>query len=409
MLKSLARGIFVLVMILAGYAHSAQAMCLGIPGDITDSGSTDVVDVVCSVNVVLSELSGGAPPECLAVDTQYVDFNCDESINVTDVIMVVKLSISALDPIMDSNGNQCADACEDPSCNCDGACVEYCNGSDDDCDGFVDEGNVCGNDQEIPMVIDGLNGDMFGLALGSGVWGLSGNVGFSGPAFIDAERLESGDVLLLVNSALYRMDAASQEWENQGDTGSYITAICSHPLDGGKVYGTSSSGQFFTSEDNFTTSIGAWTPEGASVECVVLPSGRIVVFDSSYVGDTYYSDDGGLSFQPGGSYGEFELGNLANAVVDGAGTIFVGTGTNKVLASTDGGLSFVYQGTIPSDPLTVQSMAVTSIGTLYAVTPNAGSLGGKSYVSIDAGHTWYFLTDWKGTSASSGWAEIFIP
>jgi len=221
--------------------------------------------------------------------------------------------------------------------------------------------------------------------------------------------LANGDVLLLVSSDLYRMDATSQQWENLGETGTFITGICSDPFDGDKVYGTNSTGLFYTKEDNFTTSIGTWTPEGGSVDCVVLPSGRIVVFDSSYVGDTYYSDNGGLSFQPGGSYGQFELGNLASVTTDGAGTIFVSTGTNKVMASTDGGLSFIYQGTIPSDPQTIQNIAISSNGTIYAVTPNAGSLGGKSYISYDAGHSWSYHSDWKGTDASSGWAEIFIP
>jgi hypothetical protein len=226
---------------------------------------------------------------------------------------------------------------------------------------------------------------------------------------LDVERLATGELLLLASNEMHLFDALAGTWEYLGATENFITGICSDPMDPSVVYGTKSTGALYVLADNFTNPIGYWTPQGASVDCVVLPSGRIVLFDSSYIGDTYYSDDGGSTFVAGGKYGAPGTGNLASAITDNEGTIFVSTGDNLVLSSTDGGESFTVQGSIPADPQTVQNLAISPTGTLYAVTPNAGYLGGKSFVSYDAGHTWLDYGDWKGTSSSSGWAEVIVP
>ena len=396
--------------LVTGMGSGASAQCLAVAGDVDQSGVADVVDVQCEIVVVLGKLVGlETYPECLVVDPIYADFNCDGEINVTDIQLSLHLALFGLFPTIDVNGNNCADSCEDASCICDGACVEFCSGKDDDCDGFIDEGNVCSDDWTFPIAIDGLTGDLYAPGTIGEDWDLWGFVDFPSPALVDVDRLASGELMLLASKEVHLFDPLAGTWEYLGETENYITGICSDPNDSSIVYGTNSSGALYVLSDNFTNPIGYWTPNGASVDCVVLPSGRIVVFDSSYIGDTYYSDDGGSTFVPGGKYGAPGTGNLASVITSSSGTIFVNTGSNLVLSSTDGGESYTVQGEIPADPQTIQNLAISPTGPVYAVTPNAGYLGGKSFVSYDAGHTWTFYGDWKGTDTSSGWAEVIVP
>lgn len=94
-------------------ASDANALCLSPPGDVTGSGSTNVTDVQCMILGTLAELSGDSIPICAAVQTSDIfDQDCNLSINVADVLIVIALSLQQpLGNTLDADEDGCVDAC----------------------------------------------------------------------------------------------------------------------------------------------------------------------------------------------------------------------------------------------------------------------------------------------------------
>ncbi len=109
-----------LVLVVAGALAAppaAQADCLTPIGDINGSGSTDVVDVQCSILSSLWALSGSDPasvPACVAGDpTVVADANCDGSIDVVDVTLFINYALGQpLDPTIDGDQDGCPNTCD---------------------------------------------------------------------------------------------------------------------------------------------------------------------------------------------------------------------------------------------------------------------------------------------------------
>jgi hypothetical protein len=92
---------------------SASAQCLTPRGDITGDGITNVVDVQCGVFVSLAANPAVNPPACLKVLFTAVDSNCDSSIDVTDILLLVQHAVNLpINEALDEDGNNCVDDCQ---------------------------------------------------------------------------------------------------------------------------------------------------------------------------------------------------------------------------------------------------------------------------------------------------------
>ena len=109
---------FFLLAVLAS-SGPALAECTGTPGDLTQNGVVDVVDVQCSILSALYEQVPNSDPgiiECLGGEGQLplADLSCSGEVNVVDVLLNLTLALGApLNAEVDSNGNGCHDGCED--------------------------------------------------------------------------------------------------------------------------------------------------------------------------------------------------------------------------------------------------------------------------------------------------------
>ena len=107
-----------LIGFLMVFAQSVYAECPDLPGDITGDGKADVVDVQCTIISALYNQSPDAGVELLdclgGLPNQSVsDLSCSGETNVVDVIMSLTYALGdPLNPELDSNGNDCHDACE---------------------------------------------------------------------------------------------------------------------------------------------------------------------------------------------------------------------------------------------------------------------------------------------------------
>ena len=116
-LQSVAGCISLLAVLLG--AGPALAECEGVPGDLTQNGVVDVVDVQCSILTALYEQVPDSDPgllDCMGGPGQLAlaDLSCSGEINVVDVLLNLTLALgSPLNSEVDSNGNGCHDNCEE--------------------------------------------------------------------------------------------------------------------------------------------------------------------------------------------------------------------------------------------------------------------------------------------------------
>jgi hypothetical protein len=99
-----------------GAASAASAQCLEPRGDLSGDGITNIVDIQCAVFVSLDpEANLLNPPDCLGYPFQAADTNCDGSVDVTDLIILIQHAVDLdLDLGIDADGDQCADVCQVP-------------------------------------------------------------------------------------------------------------------------------------------------------------------------------------------------------------------------------------------------------------------------------------------------------
>ena len=124
---------------------TANAICVDPPGDVTEDGSADVLDVQCVVLTLLWTMdSHNLPlPVCLNGNYFRADVTCNEWANVADAQIVISIALGLpLSPILDSNGDKCPDTCGDVFCS-DDICSpeETCFECPEDCEPCV--GSCC--------------------------------------------------------------------------------------------------------------------------------------------------------------------------------------------------------------------------------------------------------------------------
>jgi hypothetical protein len=134
-----------------GALPSADAACLEPPGDINGDGSANIVDVQCTIVVVLSTFGGAGPlPVCLAGDIGTADLDCLGGVDVVDVQIGISYALGAgLNATVDGNADGCPDSCQEatpcatgavPCDDGDASTVDVC--VDGFC-AFLPEGSSC--------------------------------------------------------------------------------------------------------------------------------------------------------------------------------------------------------------------------------------------------------------------------
>ncbi|NUN15998.1 MAG: hypothetical protein HUU55_20415, partial [Myxococcales bacterium] len=104
-----------MMLFLLGAPTPATAICLSPPGDVTASGVTNVTDVQCMILGALAELSQAPYPVCAAVQIlDTFDQDCNLSINVADILIVIALSLQQPLGTLDGDQDGCVDACLEP-------------------------------------------------------------------------------------------------------------------------------------------------------------------------------------------------------------------------------------------------------------------------------------------------------
>lgn len=95
---------------------SGFAQCLTPRGDLNGDGTTNVVDLQCGIYAVLNGLNNiVAPPACLAYPLAAVDIDCNNNLDVSDLLVLIYHAVELpLDISLDADGDFCPDACEIP-------------------------------------------------------------------------------------------------------------------------------------------------------------------------------------------------------------------------------------------------------------------------------------------------------
>ncbi len=98
------------------WTGSALAQCTQPVGDLDGSSDVDVTDVQCALLSALSALSPAPDAsllECVGGDVSLADVNCDENVNIVDVLVTVSKALGTPLPFpADSNGNGCPTLCD---------------------------------------------------------------------------------------------------------------------------------------------------------------------------------------------------------------------------------------------------------------------------------------------------------
>jgi len=103
-----------LALLLSSSPSVALQKCSAPPGDVTGDGTTDILDIQCTVLTSLSFLSGLAAPACLNTPAENGDIGCDGNPEITDVLLCINLALSIpLNVAADADQDGCPDGCED--------------------------------------------------------------------------------------------------------------------------------------------------------------------------------------------------------------------------------------------------------------------------------------------------------
>ena len=138
----------------------ASGVCLEPPGDVNEDGEANVVDVQCSIlstQFYLSISSAGpagisasAVPPCVQSNIKRTDTDCSDDTNVTDILSLLYTALDTpLNATIDSDGDQCNDACLTVCGDglCDAELGENCADCSEDCGAC--KGDCCENNGSI--------------------------------------------------------------------------------------------------------------------------------------------------------------------------------------------------------------------------------------------------------------------
>ncbi len=101
---------FALLVCIGMAEGSAKAECLDPPGDITENGTTNVIDVQCEILATLAGLDDSPLPLCLAGGEESADLSCDGAVSVVDVLVAVYLVLD-IALATDADGDGWVDDC----------------------------------------------------------------------------------------------------------------------------------------------------------------------------------------------------------------------------------------------------------------------------------------------------------
>ena len=160
-------------LLVSWQANALAAGCLEPAGDLDSSGSVNVVDVQCSILTNLYFMANdptASLPECAGGNMYRVDIKCDVTVSVTDVMLMINLSLGfPMSSILDTDGNSCPDTCdaqipclEDADCDDGDLCtVDSCSPDM----GCVYEWNATDPDEDIVASDILFSGDFGGTYL----------------------------------------------------------------------------------------------------------------------------------------------------------------------------------------------------------------------------------------------------
>ncbi|NUN14482.1 MAG: hypothetical protein HUU55_12705 [Myxococcales bacterium] len=103
-------GFFLALALFTAQSQSAFADCGPYFGDVNGDTKLTVADVQCAIVAILTP---GTLPACLVGDITVLDTNCDTTVSVVDVILVIGAVLgSPLDSEIDADANSCPDTCD---------------------------------------------------------------------------------------------------------------------------------------------------------------------------------------------------------------------------------------------------------------------------------------------------------
>lgn len=96
-------------------ADAASCGVCEIAGDLSGDGSVSIVDGQCAILTALWMTTGkpGLPPSCLNAPVLAADLDCDNEVNVGDLILIIQMVLeNPLSPAVDADQDGCHDSCQ---------------------------------------------------------------------------------------------------------------------------------------------------------------------------------------------------------------------------------------------------------------------------------------------------------